>query len=205
MNCKWLRSNGSPGRKFISLGRGEYSRKVFTGRFRPAVQPLTFCIPFNYDRKSTPITYLVWNFAYIFNCCSNPMSFKLWKNHKTRTFFYFFKAIKCICSPFGPFLQTEMIDFPTFPYTSASKSPPFHIPEGQIRYSFWAEPPRIGHCGGYPPPPVPGYVSRIFPPLNLNKSLNIHKETVSYRTLIVPIKVVNFQVIVPRKYHLNEY
>ena len=56
-----------------------------------------------------------------------------------------------------------------------------------------------------PPPPAPGYVSRIFPPLNLNKSLNIHKETVSYRTLIVPIKVVNFQVIVPRKYHLNEY
>ena len=152
-----LRSNGSPGRKFISLGRGEYSRKVFTGRLRPAVQPLTFCIPFNYDRKSTPITYLVWNFAYIFNCCFNPMSFKLWKNHKTRTFFfYFFKAIKCICSPFGPFLQTEMIDFPTFPYTSASKSPPFHIPEGQIRYSFWAEPPRIGHCGGYPPTPSPG-------------------------------------------------
>ena len=119
----------------------------------PRSSPLPFCIPFNYDRKSTPITYLVWNFAYIFDCCSNPMSFKLWLNHKTRTFFfYFFKAIKCICSPFGPFLQTEMIDFPTFPYTSASKSPSFYIPEGQIRYFFCAEPPRIGHCGGYPPP-----------------------------------------------------
>ena len=155
----------------------------------PWSSPLSFCIPFNYDRKSTPITYLVWNFAYIFNCCSDPMSFKLWINHKTRIFFYFFKAIKCICSPFGPFLQTEMIDFPTFPYTSASKSPPFYIAEGQIRYSFWAEPPRIGHCGEYPPPQPPGYLSRIFPPLNLDKSLNIHKETVSYRTLIAPIKV----------------
>ena len=97
-----------------------------------------------------------------------------------------------------------MIDFPTFPYTSASKSPPFHIPEGQIRYSFWAEPPRIGHCGEYLPQP-PGYVSRIFLPLNLDKSLNIHKETVSYRTLIVPIKVNQLPSYRTSKISLNEY
>ena len=152
LNCKSLRSNGSPGRKFISLGRGEYSRKVFTGRLRPAVQPLTFCIPFNYDRKSTPITYLVWNFAYIFNCCSDPMSFKLWVNHKTRTLF--FTAIGCICQPYsGLFYRPKWYifpgayqiwwgpDFPTFSYSSASKSPPFYLHEAQIRYSFWAEPP----------------------------------------------------------------
>ena len=50
---------------------------------------------------------------------------------------------------FGLFLQTKMIDFPT-----ASKSPPSYIHEAQIRYSFWAEPPRIGHCREYPPPPL---------------------------------------------------
>ena len=90
---------------------------------------------------------------------------------------------------FEPFLQTEMIDFPTFSYSSASKSPPFYIHEAQIRYSFWAEPPRIGQCGEYPPPPLTPGVRFKNISLNLNKSLNIHKETVSYRTLIVPIKV----------------
>ena len=70
--------------------------------------------------------------------------------------------------------------------TLASKSPPFYIHEAQIRYSFWVESPRTGFCREYP---SPGYVSRIFPPLNSNNSLNIHKETISYRTLILPIKV----------------
>ena len=114
--------------------------------------PLPFCVPFNYDRKSTPITYLVWNFAYIFNCCSDPMSFKLWINHKTRTLF--FTAIECICQPYsGLFYRPKWQifpgayqiwwapDFPTFSYSSASKSPPFYLHEAQIRYSFWAEPP----------------------------------------------------------------
>ena len=52
---------------------------------------------------------------------------------------------------FGLFLQTEMIDFPTFSYTSASKSPPFYIHEAQIRYSLWAEPPRTGQRREYSP------------------------------------------------------
>ena len=66
----------------LSLGRGEggggeYSRKVYTGRLRPEVQPLTLLYTI-YDRKGTPFvyllsfatngtpfTYLVWNAAYI--------------------------------------------------------------------------------------------------------------------------------------------
>ena len=36
------------------------------------------------------------------------------------------------------------------------KSLPFFIPAAWKRYPFWAEPPRIGHCREYPPPP-PGY------------------------------------------------
>ena len=84
-----------------------------------------------------------------------------------------------------------MIDFPTFSYTSASKPPPFYIHEGQITLApFGRSLPVWAIVGSTSPPPQPlGYVSRIFPPLNLNKSLNIHKETVLYRTLILPIKV----------------
>ena len=41
---------------------------------------------------------------------------------------------------------------------------------------------------GVPSPLTPGVRFKNIS-LNLNKSLNIHKETVSYRTLIVPIKV----------------
>ena len=98
-----------------------------------------------------------------------------------------------------------MIDFPTFSYTSASKSSPFYIHEAQIMHSFWAEPPRIGHCREYSLPPPPGYVSIIFPSLNLNKSLNIHKETVSYRTLILPIKVNQLPSYRTSKISLNKY
>ena len=167
LNYMSLRSNGSPGRKFISLGRGEYSRGGSTQeRFlregsAPRSSPLPFCLSFNYDRTSTSIKYLVWNFAYIFDCCSDPMTFKLWINHKTTFFFLLFHSHKMhLLTLFGLFLQTKMIDFPT-----ASKSLPSYIHEAQIRYSFWAEPPRIGHCREYPPPPPspPGYVSRIFP------------------------------------------
>ena len=128
----------------------------------PRSSPLSFCLSFNYDRKSTSITYLVWNFAYIFNCCSDPMTFKLWINHKRTFFFLLFHSHKMhLLTLFGLFLQTKMIDFPT-----ASKSLPSYIHEAQKRYSFWPEPPRIGHCREYPPPPPPsppGYVSRIFP------------------------------------------
>ena len=87
--------------------------------------------------------------------------------------------------------------------TSASKYPLFYIHEGQIRYSFWAKPPRIGHCREYSPPPP--YVSRIFPPLNLNNSLNIPKESVLNRTLIVPIKVNQLPSYRTSKISLNEY
>ena len=167
-------------------------------------------MPFNYDRKSTPITYLVWNFAYIFNCCSDPMSFKLWINHKTGTFFFFFFLLfhshKMHLFTRRTFLQTEMIDFPTFSYTSDSKSPPFYIHEAQIRYSFWAEPPRIGHWREYlTPPPSPRRVRFKNISLNVNETLNIHKETVSYRTLIVPIKVNQLPSYRTSKISLNEY
>ena len=120
LNCKSLRSNRSPGRKFISLVRGEYSIKVYTGRLRPEVQPPTFCISFNYDRKITSITYLVWNFAYIFNCCSDRMSFKLWINHKSRTLFYYYFFLlfhshkMYLLTLFGPFFTDRNDRFSYF-------------------------------------------------------------------------------------------
>ena len=69
-----------------------------------------------------------------FHCCKCTV-FKI--NHKSNLF----QSLKnASASPFGPFLQTEMTDFPTVSYTSAIvKSLPFHIPE-----EFLAEPPRIG-------------------------------------------------------------
>ena len=63
--------------KYMARVQGEYSRKVYTGRLRPEVQPLTLLYTI-YDRKGTPFvyllsfatngtpfTYLVWNAAYI--------------------------------------------------------------------------------------------------------------------------------------------
>ena len=59
------------------------------------------------------------------------------------------------------------------------------MPEAQMRYSFRAKPPRMGHCRENP-----RVRSRICPPSNSNNPSNIHKETGKlYRTLIVPVKV----------------
>ena len=87
LNCESLGINWSPGRKYFCHWGGEYLRPVYR---EVGPRPFPFCIAFNYDRKGTPITYLVWNFAYIFICCSDPMSFKLWINHKTRTVLFCF-------------------------------------------------------------------------------------------------------------------
>ena len=48
----------------------------------------------------------------------------------------------------GPF--TCRNDRFPYPYTSTTKSLPFHIPEAWKRYPFRAEPPRIGHYREYP-------------------------------------------------------
>ena len=92
-----------------------YSTKFYTGRLRPEVQPLTFCIPF--FREKVTLSYSVpsldnWYSFHIpslelsipFNCCKFTV-FKIWISHKTRNFLDFFTAIKCICWPvcFGPF------------------------------------------------------------------------------------------------------
>ena len=47
----------------------------------------------------------------------------------------------------GPF--TGRNDRFPYPYTSTTKSLPFHIPEAWKRYPFRAEPPRIGHYREY--------------------------------------------------------
>ena len=47
------------------------------------------------------------------------------------------------------------------------KSLPFYIPEAWKRYPFRAEPPCIGHCGEYPPPPGHGVSIQIS--INLEK------------------------------------
>ena len=83
------------------------------------------------------------------------------QNRNVCFFFLLFHSHKMHLFTRWTFLQTEMIDFPTFSYTSDSKSPPFYIHEAQIRYSFWAEPPRIGHCREYLTPP-PGTFQEYF-------------------------------------------
>ena len=117
LNCESLGSNWSPGRKFSCLWGGEYSRPVYR---EVGPRPFPLCIAFNYDRKSTPITYLVWNFAYIFICCSDPMSFKLWINHKTRTVLFCFCFCLFVCFFFSLLFHSHKINLlaiqARFPY-----------------------------------------------------------------------------------------
>ena len=51
--------------------------------------------------------------------------------------------------------QTQMTDSLPFYILQRVKSLPFHIPESWKRYPFRTEPPRIGHYGESPPPPLP--------------------------------------------------
>ena len=78
--------------------------------------------------------------------------------------------------------------FPYFLFTLVSKSPPFYIHEAQIGFSFWAEPPRIGHCKEYPPPP--------------SRPRGTFQE---YFRLLVPIKVKQLPSYHTWKMSLNEY
>ena len=57
------------------------------------------------------------------------MSFKYELITKQERFLYF-DSHKMHLLGLGAFLQTEMIDFPTFSYTSASKSSLFYIHKG---------------------------------------------------------------------------
>ena len=104
-----------------SRGVGRYSTKIYTGqepctgRLRPEVTPLTPLYT-TFTRHGTPFTYLVYNFAYLFDCCKYTF-LKIWIKYKTKTISWLFhshvKDIKGICYPFWTFL----------------KSLPFHIPE----------------------------------------------------------------------------
>ena len=47
----------------------------------------------------------------------------------------------------------ETTDFPTLLYSSTCDIATFYIPKALKRYPFRAEPPCIGHCREYPPPP----------------------------------------------------
>ena len=115
------------------LDPGGYLTHVYTGRLLREVQPLTFYIPFFTKKK------------YRFSIPSIDKRYP----------FHILCLEFCIpLSPFGPFLKTQMTDFPTPLHNSTSKIPTFHIKIGIYkRISFRVEPP-CRPSQGVPPPPV---------------------------------------------------
>ena len=84
------------------LDPGGYLTHVYTGRLLPEVQPLTFLYTIFHEKK------------YRF---SKPSIDKRYPFHRLCLEF-------CIpLSPFGPFLKTQMTDFPTLVHNSTSEIP----------------------------------------------------------------------------------
>ena len=84
-----------------------YSRKFYTRRLNPEIQPLTLLYT-NFDRKGasfvypllingTRFTYLVSNFAFLTARKVNALSLKYEYVTKPERFLDFFTAKKCIC------------------------------------------------------------------------------------------------------------
>ena len=105
--------------------------------------PIPFYIPFL--TKKVPIP---------FYCCKCTV-FQIWINHKNRKFVFstFSQPWNVSVGPFGPFNCPKWQIFLPFHILQLVKSLPFHIPEAWKRYPFRVEPPCIGHCREYHPPP----------------------------------------------------
>ena len=70
--------------------------------------------------------------------------FKIWRNHKTRTFFRLLHSHKMHLSALLAFYTdwNDMFSYPFYLYQLV-KSPPFHIPEAWERCPFRTEPPSV--------------------------------------------------------------
>ena len=111
----------------------------------------TFHIPFG--RKGTPFVYLlltngtlftypVYDFPSLLNCSKGTV-FKIWINHKNRTFSRLFHSHEMhLLALLGLYRPKWQISSP-FYILQQVKSLPFHIPEAWKRYPFRAEPPVI--------------------------------------------------------------
>ena len=79
-----------------------------------------------------------------FNCCKCTL-FKIWIDHKIRSFSQLFHGYKVHLLALLGQIQTKMTDFPTLSLVQLMKSPPIHIAEAWKRYPFQVEPPCISH------------------------------------------------------------
>ena len=126
------------------LTRGD-TQQSFTRRYSaPRSNPW----PLNIWLKSYPfrITFIYKKY-YRVNC-SKCTDFKIWINHKTRTFsrLSIFTGRQCTCQHLWDFLQTEMTDSLPFHKLCLVKSLPFHKPEVLQKVPLPCELPfRTGH------------------------------------------------------------
>ena len=142
--------------------------------------PIPFHVPFG--RKGTPFVYLllangtpftypVYDIPSLLNCSKGTV-FKIWINHKNRTFSRLFHShemhLLVYIALLGLYRPKGQISSP-FHILQQVKCIPFYIPEAWKRYSFRAEPPGISHHREHPPrvfyplPPPPGTYRKTIP------------------------------------------
>ena len=111
-------------------GGGGWSIKFYAGRIRPGVGPTPYPVTYHFWRKRYPFPtpsfdkwypFLITNleFCIPFNQCKGT-EFKIWINHKTRTFSRLFHSLRInLWALLGLF--TYRNNNPTLSYTSTSK------------------------------------------------------------------------------------
>ena len=105
-----------------------------------------------------------------FNCCKSTL-FKIWIDHKTRTFSWLFHSYKVHLLALLGLWQTKMTDFPTLSYSSTNE-----IPTNSYRWSL----KKVPLCIAVEPPCISRYQEpmgsghfREYPPWG--KKLPLHK------------------------------
>ena len=169
------------------------------GGSAPEFNPLPFHIPFG--RKGTPLVYLlltdgtpftypVYDFPSLLNCSKGTV-FKIWINHKNRTFSRLFHSHEMhLFALSGLYRPKWQISTP-FYILQQVKFIPFYIPKAWKRYSFRAEPSGISHYWEYPPrvfDPHPqhlqeNYTHTLNQSCNLQSSMLIRSDTKTYHNL----------------------
>ena len=156
--------------EMFSPGEGGSGGYFYMGRLRSKVQLLTLSYTIS-GRKGTPFTYPVYDFPSLLNCSKGTV-FKIWINHKNRTFSRLFHShemhLLVYIALLGLYRPKGQISSP-FHILQQVKCIPFYIPEAWKRYSFRAEPPGISHHREHPPrvfyplPPPPGTYRKTIP------------------------------------------